>query len=153
MDYKKEIGRRIRESRLEKGWTLVELSRRTKDLLSNTRISNYETGERMPSPSDAVILGSALGKRPAYLMAVDDVQLPISSQEEALIKFWRALPENERMEYFRSVESRAMIYRDPIQAQAMGKEWTAPKIKPARSRPRRRPAHSALPRERRRPSR
>lgn len=114
MDYKKEIGRRIKESRAEKGWSLAELSRRTKDVLSDTRISNYETGERMPGPADAVILASALGKRPAYLMAVDDVQLPISEQEENLIRNWRVLPENERMSFFRKVEQLAMAFRDPV---------------------------------------
>lgn len=114
MDFKKEIGRRIKAARNEKGWSLVELSRRTNDLLSDTRIGNYETGERMPGPVEAMILAKPLGKRPAYLMALEDNQLPISQQEEALIRNWRALPENERMSRYREIEQLAMVYRDTL---------------------------------------
>lgn len=114
MDYKKEIGRRIKAARNEKGWSLVELARRTNDLLSDTRIGNYETGERMPGPAEATILAKTLGKRPAYLMAVDDIQMHISTQEEALVRNWRALPENERMSRFRELEQLAMVYRDAV---------------------------------------
>jgi transcriptional regulator with XRE-family HTH domain len=114
VDFKKEIGRRIKEARREKGWTLVELARQTRDALSDTRIGNYETGERMPRPSEAVILGSALGKRPAYLMGLDDGQLVLTPLEEGLIRNWRKLPENERMGVFRRVEQLAMAFRDAV---------------------------------------
>lgn len=146
MDYPKEIGERIKKARLEKGWSLTELSRRTKDVLSHTRISNYETGYRMPGPSEAVILGSALGKRAAYLMAVDDVQLPISSQEETLIRNWRSLPENERMDYFRTLEARSLLYRDAVRDSQLGAAWTAKK-KPAH------PTRERMPRAKRTPGR
>lgn len=114
MDYKKESGRRIKELRETKGYSLADLSRRTKDVLSRTRIGNYETGERMPGPAEAVILAQALDTRAAYIMVVDDIQTPISKQEEALIKNWRKLPENERMSIYRKVEQLAMAYRDPV---------------------------------------
>lgn len=114
MDFPKEIGRRIKAARNEKGWSLVELSRQTNDLLSDTRIGNYETGFRSPGPPEAVILAKALGKRPAYLMAIDDAQLPIFPKEEELIKNWRVLPENERMSRFREIEQLAMVYRDAV---------------------------------------
>jgi transcriptional regulator with XRE-family HTH domain len=114
MDYKNESGERIRRARLEKGWTQEELSRRTDDVISLKRISHYEKGRRMAGPEEAVILAKALGKRTAYLMAVDDVQLPISVQEEALIKNWRTLNERDRMDLFRKVEALAMANRDPV---------------------------------------
>ena len=114
MDYKKECGARVQRLRLEKGWTLRELSTRTNDVLSPTRISNYETGERLLSQQEAVILAQPLGTRPAYLMAVDDVQTRISTQEETLVRNWRTLPESSRMKFFREIEAMAMTYRDPM---------------------------------------
>lgn len=114
MDYPKEIGRRIKAARNDKGWSLVELSKQTGELLSDTRIGNYETGIRSPGPSEATILAKALGKRPAWILAVDDVQIPITPLEEALIKNWRTLNERERMERFREIETLSMASRDPI---------------------------------------
>lgn len=114
MDYKKEIGQRIREARDSKGWTLEELSRRTGDGLAVSRISHYETGLRMPGPREAVILARALGRRAAWIMAVDDAQLPISPIEEAMIKNWRTLAERDRMETFRHIEAMAITSRDAI---------------------------------------
>ena len=112
MDFKKEIGRRIRDSRNAREWSLVRLAQETKGVLSDTRISNYETGERMPGPHEAVILAKALGQRPAFLLAVDDVQIEINAQEEKFIQNWRKLPEKDRMRHFREVEQLAMVYRD-----------------------------------------
>lgn len=114
VDYKKEIGRRIKELREKRDWSLADLSRHTRDVLSRTRIGNYETGERMPGPGDAVILAQALGTRAAYIMAVDDIQLQITTQEETLVRNWRKLPENERMSYFRQIEQLALAYRDSV---------------------------------------
>lgn len=113
MDYRKEIGARIAAARTEKGWTLKELAAKTNGKLDPNRISNYETGFRMPKPAEIVTLAKALGKRPAYMMCLEDAQLPITPQEETLIRNWRALPENERMDWFRKIDARAMTYRDP----------------------------------------
>lgn len=114
MDYKTEIGRRIRSVRLERGWTLSELSLKTRDVLTLKRINAYENGDRMPGPAEAVILAKALGTRPAYIMAIDDIQLHISIQEEALIKNWRTLNERERMELYRKISALALASRDPV---------------------------------------
>lgn len=125
MDYPEEIGRRIRNLRDEKTWSLAELSRRTKDVLSRKRIQNYEAGVRTPGPAEAVILAKALGTRPAYIMAIDDVQTPITSQEESMVKFWRKLSEKDRMSYYRQLETLAMQNADPAAddrvARAVGK--------------------------------
>lgn len=113
MDYKIEIGKRIKKARADKQWTLAELSRKTNDVLSFQRIGAYETGERMPGPSEATILGKALGVRPAFLMMVDDIQLPITPQEETMIKNWRELAGKERAKFFREIELAALLARDP----------------------------------------
>jgi transcriptional regulator with XRE-family HTH domain len=114
MDYKAKIAKRIREARLEAGLTLRNLAESTDNIVSISRLNNYEHGTRMLGPAEAVLLGKALGKRPAYFLGVDDVQLPISTLEEELIRNWRALPENERMALARKLEAQALRYRDPV---------------------------------------
>lgn len=114
MNYKKEIGARIQRLRMDRGWSLADLSRRCNDLLSRTRINNYETGYRMPGPEDAVVLAQALESRPAYILAVDDIQIAMSSLEETLVKNWRILNERDRMAFFRRIEQAAMMSRDPV---------------------------------------
>lgn len=126
MDYRKTIGRRIAHARENKGWTLKELSTKTGGALDPNRISNYETGFRLPKPPEIATLAKALGVRPAYLMALDDVQIPITTQEESLIKNWRTLPERERMELFRRVEALAMTYRDPVADQKVERSLGTP---------------------------
>lgn len=115
MDFKEEIGRRIRTAREEQGLKLRELAALTDNVVSVSRLNNYEHGARMPGPPEAVLLGKALGKRPAYFLGVDDVQTPMTTEEEKLVLNWRTLPENERMKLYRQLEIQAMRYRDPVQ--------------------------------------
>lgn len=130
MDYAKISGKRIFEARkLERNWTRRELSERTDGKISASQINNYEHGTRMLGPSEAVILGQALEKRPSYLLGVDDVQTVLTAEEEVLIRNWRELPGGARAEFFQKIESMAMIYRAPVKAEAMGKAWSAPKTK------------------------
>lgn len=112
MDYKKEIGRRIRAARGE--MTLSDLAQKTGDVLTLKRINAYENGDRMPGPGEVVILAKALRVRPAYLMALEDHQLPISPQEETMIRNWRTLTERDRMAIFRKIETFSMASRDPV---------------------------------------
>lgn len=112
MDFKKEIGERIRRARRDKDLTLDQLAQKTGDRLTLKRINAYENGDRMPGPLEAAILAKALGVRPAYIMALDDTQIPITHQEEALIRNWRKLPENARMSHYRKIEQEAVAYTD-----------------------------------------
>lgn len=129
MDYKKEIGRRIRAAREEKGWKLRELAEATEGVVSVSRLNNYEHGTRMPGPSEAVRLGRALDKRPAYILGVDDVQIAITPLEESLVRNWRTLSEKKRMEYFRHIEVDALQNRDPVQDTKVEKHLPIPKPK------------------------
>lgn len=108
MDYKKEIGARIRAAREAKGLKLREVAARVNDLLDLKRINAYENGVRMPGPQEAVILSKVLGVRPAYLMGLED------ETEEKLVRNWRTLSERDRMSIFRKVEALALTSRDPI---------------------------------------
>lgn len=127
MDYKNEIGGRIRRAREGKNLTLAELSIKTGDVLTLKRINAYENGDRMPGPAEVVALGKALGVRPAYLMAIDDVQIPITAQEEALVRNWRTLNERDRMGIYRRVETLAMANRDPAADSQVEKHFPIPK--------------------------
>lgn len=126
MDYKDVMGKRLRESRANKGWTQGQLSVQTGDVIGLKRISAYEKGDRMMGPSEAVILAQALGVRPAYLMAVDDTQMPITPQEENLIKNWRTLAERERMDFYRKIQTAALQSRDPVQDQTVERHIPVP---------------------------
>ena len=126
INFKKEIGRRVALARNERGWTLKELSTKIGGALDPNRISNYETGFRMPGPDEIVALAKALGRRPAYLMALEDAQIPITPLEESLIRNWRTLPERERMEHFRRIEAMAMTHRDPVSDQRVERSLGKP---------------------------
>lgn len=131
MDYKRECGKRLKKAREERGWKMHELSDATGGVISVSRINNYEHGARMPGPSEAVLLAKALGKRPAYFLGVDDMQMVISVLEESLVRNWRALPENDRMRHFRQIENESLIHRDPVQDQQVEKHIPLPKKLPA----------------------
>jgi len=71
MSTKEKIGKRIREKREEKGWSLSKLADET-EALSKSRISNYEHGRRTPGPDEAIALARALKCTPAYILCLDD---------------------------------------------------------------------------------
>lgn len=127
MDYKGEIGKRIRAARAKLEISLEELSRRTGGKLSKSRIGNYEQGLRMPGPLEANTLAAALGVDAAYLMCLQTV---FTAKAIELMRNWEALPEKERLEYFRRIEVLALAYRQPVPDEKLSPAWTAPKPKP-----------------------
>jgi transcriptional regulator with XRE-family HTH domain len=127
MDFKKNVGGRIRRAREELGLRLVDLSQRTGGVLTIQRINAYENGDRMPKQAEAVILAKALGKTAAYLMALTDSETPMTATEERLLRNWRTLNERERMEVFRHIEALAMASRDPVQDRVVERHIPVPK--------------------------
>lgn len=142
-------GARIRDLRIDRGWSQRELSDRTDNKLSPSRIANYEQGTRKLGVQEAEILGKALRVQPGYLMGVTKLKNPLSPLEEELVSNFRTLPENERDSYFRRIEALALAYKTPVADERLGEGWTAPSktevlepeepVKPAR-RARRKPA-------------
>jgi transcriptional regulator with XRE-family HTH domain len=124
MNYKQEIGRRIRESRTKRGWSLEELAQQTGERLSKSRISNYEQGARMPGPAEVNILAQALGVDSAWLMCLQSV---FTSQAIEMMRNWMALPEKDRNDYFRRIEVLALAYREPVPDEKLSTGWTSPK--------------------------
>lgn len=114
MDYKKESGRRLKSAREDKRMTLAELSKRVGGVLSVSRISNYEQGERMIGPQEALALAPHLGVQPSHLLCVDVEEGDMTPEESSLLRNFRALPERDRAEYSRRIEVLAMAYREPV---------------------------------------
>ncbi|WP_273703981.1 helix-turn-helix transcriptional regulator, partial [Candidatus Accumulibacter vicinus] len=86
MNFKAESGRRLRQAREAKRWTLNELAAQVQGV-SASRISNYEQGIRLMRQPEAVKLAGALGVSAAHLMCVDEsVMLPMKVQR--LIYFY-----------------------------------------------------------------
>ena len=125
-------GARLRSVRTERGWTQRELSERTGGKLSSSRIANYEQGLRELGIQEAEILGKALHVQPGYLMGVTSLKDPLSPLEEELVRNYRALPENERANYFKRIEALALAYRTPVADERLGEGWQAPQDEPIR---------------------
>ena len=123
MNYKVEIGKRIKAAREKKEWSLDRLAQETGGKLSKSRIGNYEQGTRMPGPQEANTLASALGVDAAHLMCLQTI---FTSKAIELMRNWEALPEKDRMEYFRRIEVLALAYREPVPDERMGSGWKAP---------------------------
>lgn len=86
MDYKAESGRRLRQAREAKGWTLQQLASRLKGM-GASRISNYEQGTRLMRQEEAVKLAEVLDVSAAYLMCVDEGSL-ISPAKQRLLEMY-----------------------------------------------------------------
>lgn len=75
MNIKEKIGQRIQEERQAKGLTRKALEELTDDL-KQSRISNWERGDRTPGPEEIKQLAKALDVSPAYLMCLTDEKQP-----------------------------------------------------------------------------
>ncbi len=118
MNYKKEIGKRIRAERDALKWSLETLAQKTAGArsgpLSKSRISNYEQGLRLPGPREIKVLAQTLQADAAYLMCLDTGEDEMNKEEMDLLRNYRRLPENERLAYSRRIDSLAQLYRDPL---------------------------------------
>ncbi len=91
----RKIGHRLRAARNAHGYSLAELSDRTK-VLSKSRISNYEQGIRRMGLEEAQLLSNALdGLTPTYLLCLDD-KSPLSREEWELIENYRSSDDRGR---------------------------------------------------------
>lgn len=113
MNYKREIGRRIKAAREGLGLSQSKLAARTDNVLSASRIANYEQGSREPGVQEIRILAKALGQDPAYLMCLED-ESEMTPQERQLLRDFSALPENERGAYARRISALALAYKEPV---------------------------------------
>lgn len=82
---KVELGRRIREARLQKGMTLKQLDQLSG--FSATHISEIERGKTSPTIGALVRVASALGKEPSYFIeeeALPEIAMTSRDQREPL---------------------------------------------------------------------
>jgi len=113
------IGRRVAKLREDRGWSLEDLARATKDLLTKSRLSNYEQGTRRLDIEGAKILAGVFGRSAAHILCLDDDQPLLGPEEVEVIANLRALPENERAAYSRRIAAIALAYRDPVPDEAV----------------------------------
>jgi transcriptional regulator with XRE-family HTH domain len=135
MNYKKEGGRRLRAARKAKNLTLAQLSVKVGGLLSPSRISNYEQGTRKLGPQEALALAPHLGVEPSHLLCVDVEEGDLTSQEQELLRNFRALPEKERNAYARRIEALSLVYREPVPDEKLSPEVRRGAPKPGRKTP------------------
>jgi len=128
MDYKKECGRRIREARKAKGYTLESLSKALRGALSASRIGNYEQGIRQLGTEEALVLAPVLDVEPAFLLCAEGGD-EMTKQENDLLRDFRALPEKDRNAYARRISVLAMAYKEPVPDERLSPEWDASKVK------------------------
>src|SRR5690606_33170375 len=69
-DLSYRIANRVRDLRIERGWSQPELARRS--TLSNAMVSMVERGERTPSLEALSALANALEVDPAVLLTADE---------------------------------------------------------------------------------
>jgi len=69
-DLSTRIATRVRDLRMERGWSQPELARRS--TLSNAMVSMVERGERTPSLEALSALANALDVDPAILLTADE---------------------------------------------------------------------------------
>jgi transcriptional regulator with XRE-family HTH domain len=122
MDYKKEAGKRLRKARTDKGLTLRDLSGKLGNILSESRLSNYEQGIRMLGVAEALAVYRVLGVQPSYLLCVDVEEGDMTPQELELLKDFRTLPANERQAYARRIQVLALAYREPVPDERLSPE-------------------------------
>ena len=122
MNYKKESGQRLADARRDKKMTLEELSKAVHGFLSPSRLSNYEQGIRSLGIKESLALSKVLGVNASYLLCLDEEVGEMTSQENELLRNFRALPERDRNEYSRRIEVLAMAYREPVPDERLSKE-------------------------------
>jgi transcriptional regulator with XRE-family HTH domain len=125
-EFKQAVGRRLRELRAAKDWTLADVERRSGDQIARTRLNNYERGIRLPSQAEAEVLGVPFDVPASYILRLDEDMHPLNKIERQLIKDFRVLPEGERMAYARRIGSLAATYRDPVPDETVSRFLPAP---------------------------
>jgi transcriptional regulator with XRE-family HTH domain len=109
---KAEVGKRIALARHALNWTQRELGLRV-GMAKNT-IASYEQGTRLPGPTEATLLGEALGVSPAYLLVVDGDQMHLLEAEAELVRLIRMLPPEEQAKMRKLLEGRARLFARPV---------------------------------------
>lgn len=106
IDLTRRIGLRLRETRKAQGLTLSQLSETTQHL-SNSRIGNYEQGQRRMGIWEACELVATLDTVSAtYLLCLNDEQF-LTDQERNLLEWFRRADERGKETILRAVEMEA----------------------------------------------
>ena len=114
-EWKRRIGARLRALRKDKDWSLTDLERELKGVLSKSRLGNYEQGTRLPGLEESQLLANLYGVPSSFILCLDsDDMILLNKAEQQLIRDYRALPERDRADYARRIGALASIYREPV---------------------------------------
>ena len=101
------FAKNLRNARELRGYTQAELSRKT-GLRPACAISNFETGRRLPSLSNLVLLASTLGVTTDYLLGLRAIDaLGFSDARQHLLRFFVRLRDRDQrllLEFARTLE-------------------------------------------------
>lgn len=112
--FKELVSKRIKALRKARELSQTGLWKATGELLSKSRISNYEQGTRLPGPDEAVILAKALRTSAAHVLCLDDDAPILGPEEEKLMRAYRLLPASQQDEYFDRITTLGMAFAKPI---------------------------------------
>jgi transcriptional regulator with XRE-family HTH domain len=107
-DLKQEVGKRIAQARRALGWTQSDLGLRVG--MAKTTIASYEQGVRLPGPTEATLLGEALGVSPAHLLVIDGDEMQLLDAEAEMVRLMRQLPPEEQAKIRKLLEGRARLF-------------------------------------------
>jgi transcriptional regulator with XRE-family HTH domain len=107
-DLKQEVGKRIAQARRALGWTQSDLGLRVG--MAKTTIAGYEQGVRLPGPTEATLLGEALGVSPAHLLVIDGDEMQLLDAEAEMVRLMRQLPPEEQAKIRKLLEGRARLF-------------------------------------------
>lgn len=113
-----KIGARLREAREDKKWTLKAMSAAMGGAYSEQRIGNYEMGDRMLGPQEALALAKALGDSPAYLLCLVDEREPQivrNSTEGALLELFRTVDPEQRDKILERLGALALLKKAAVE--------------------------------------
>lgn len=89
MSYAQEVGERLRQIRVERGWSLQEVERASQGLWKAAVVGSYERGDRNISATRLLELAAFYGVRPSDVLPGEDA--PTSSATGSIVLDLRRL--------------------------------------------------------------
>lgn len=105
-----EIGKRIKTLQEKKGWKQIELIEKT--CISKGAISNYISGNRVPSSEELLKISKALDTTMEWILTGKHTNENLSETEKELIEYFRKLPEREQDRELGRLEAKTEQYQE-----------------------------------------
>jgi transcriptional regulator with XRE-family HTH domain len=120
MNRKTEIGRRIKQARTAKGWTLEDLCGRLPGI-NPSALGNYESGLREADIDRYIKIAAALDVSAAWLLTLDD-EAAVTPEELKLLHAYRLTDDRGRTQLATIADTQPTY--EPGQDQSQGQDQT-----------------------------